>query len=507
MKTFKNSMGVFLFAAITLSSCQARTKEYTTVGTDRQPAVAGSFYPASPEALTKQLSAFFRAADKKVSEDPLALIVPHAGYVFSGQAAAEGYRQLDPSKKYDRIFLIGSSHTMYFEGASIYTEGDFLTPLGKVRVDPLAKELVAENRLFSDDPAPHIREHSLEVQLPFLQYWLENDFTIVPIIMGGENTANFRKMAEILKPWFNERNLFIISTDFSHYPGYEDAVRSDARMAEAILTNSPEQFLKTRRQVENSGIDNLQTALCGWTSVYTLLNITENMPDVIYRKLMYTNSGESPYGDKERVVGYNAICVIRTQATGEKTTFRLSDEEEIELLKLSRQTLSTYLRDKQVSRINEQGLPPALLTPTGAFVTLNKDGRLRGCIGTFKAENPLCETIQQMTLAAATQDPRFSPVSKGELDHIEIEISVLTPMHKINSIDEIELGRHGIYIKKGASSGTFLPQVADETGWTRQEFLGHCARDKAGIGWDGWKTADIYIYEALVFSEHEFNLR
>jgi hypothetical protein len=157
--------------------------------------------------------------------------------------------------------------------------------------------------------------------------------------------------------------------------------------------------------------------------------------------------------------------------------------------------------------VDADGLTAALKTPCGAFVTLTKHDMLRGCIGRFDAPDPLFEVVRQMAIASATQDSRFDPVAPGELRDIEIEISVLSPMEKISSIDRIQLGKHGIYIRKGMRSGTFLPQVATETGWTREEFLGHCARDKAGIGWDGWKDADLYIYEALVFSEREFAAR
>jgi len=138
---------------------------------------------------------------------------------------------------------------------------------------------------------------------------------------------------------------------------------------------------------------------------------------------------------------------------------------------------------------------------TGAFVSLKKKGKLRGCIGTFKPDAPLYNLIQTMTIASATEDTRFLPVQANELKDIDIEISVLTPMKRINDVSKIVLGKHGIYIKKDGRSGTFLPQVATETGWTLEEFLGHCARDKAGIGWDGWKNAEVYTYEAIVFKE------
>ena len=147
---------------------------------------------------------------------------------------------------------------------------------------------------------------------------------------------------------------------------------------------------------------------------------------------------------------------------------------------------------------------PTILTATlkqkcGAFVSLHKQGRLRGCIGHFGEDVPLHEIVAEMARAAAFEDPRFMPVTRDELDDIDIEISVLTPMRRIESLDEFQLHKHGIYIKKGYRSGTFLPQVADEVNWTKEEFVGHCAQDKAGIGWDGWKDAELYVYEAIVF--------
>lgn len=144
-------------------------------------------------------------------------------------------------------------------------------------------------------------------------------------------------------------------------------------------------------------------------------------------------------------------------------------------------------------------LSDVLLTKCGAFVSLHKKGRLRGCIGHFGEDMPLYQVVEHMAKAAAFEDPRFYGVTMEELDDIDIEISVLTPMKRIQNIDEFELGKQGIFIRKGYHTGTFLPQVADEVSWTKEEFLGHCSQDKAGIGWDGWKTAELYTYEAIVF--------
>jgi len=503
MKKINYLIGV-LAGLIVFCSCKAQNKEELPLRTDRQPAVAGSFYPSDKKELLKNLETYFQTAPEAKFQNPLALIVPHAGYVFSAEVATAAFKQLDRNKRFDHIFLIGSSHTMYFDGASVYTKGDFITPLGKAKVDSLTIKLDQKYDFINNDIRPHQQEHSLEVQLPFLQYWLKKPFTIVPIVIGGSSQRICRYLADALEPYFNEKNLFIISSDFSHYPKYDDAVISDKTLADAIVTNSSKQFMQAKLQLESKGIPELATAMCGWTSALTLLNITEKHSDVMYQKILYKNSGDTQYGDKERVVGYNAICVVKSNKMGNNDQFSLSVEDKIELLKLARRTIDDYINHGKIGDIDESKLSKTLRTNAGAFVTLKSRGNLRGCIGNFSTDTPLYKVVQSMAIAAATQDYRFDQVKSLEIPELDIEISVLTPMKKIKSIDEIILGKHGIYIKKGSSSGTFLPQVATGTGWTKDEFLGHCARDKAFIGWDGWKTADIYTYEALVFEEKEF---
>ncbi|MDP4290317.1 MAG: AmmeMemoRadiSam system protein B, partial [Bacteroidota bacterium] len=450
--------------------------------------------------LLKSLTDYFNKAPTVLKQRPLAIIVPHAGYVFSGVVAAAGYKQIDRDAVFKHIFLIGSSHTMYFDGASAYSIGDFITPLGKVKVDSLTELLVRKYSFISNDVRPHVKEHGLEVQLPFLQYWLRKPFSIVPIIIGGESPETCRKLGAALAPYLNSDNLFVISTDFSHYPAYTDSNISDAIMADAVLKNSTREFLKAKYADEGKNTPNLVTAMCGWTSVLTLLNITEKHPELEYRKILHRNSGDSEYGDKVRVVGYYAIGLTQKK-NPDPAQFSLTSEDKINLLKIARQTIVEYVRNNKIPVIDKKLLSPNLMTHTGAFVTLTEKGTLRGCIGNFQPSEPLYSVVQLMAIAAATQDSRFDPVTSAEINRLHIEISVLTPLKKIKSIDEIKLGTHGIYIQKGNRSGTFLPQVANETHWTKEEFLGHCAEDKAQIGWNGWKDADIYIFEALVFGE------
>ena len=470
--------------------------------TDRQPYAAGNFYESNPERLKQNLAFTFEKAKSRRINHVVALISPHAGYVYSGETAASAYKQLYPEKKYENIFLIGSSHTMYLAGASVYTAGDYITPLGKVPVNiKLAKKLIDKNPNFRFEPKAHLREHSLENQLPFLQYYLKKSFKIVPIIIGTNDKEKLKSIAATLKPYLNGHNLFVVSSDFSHYPRYRDAQQADSTTAQGILSGDPDTFLKALQTNKQHHYPGLVTSACGWTSILTLLYITHGAPETTYIPIQYRNSGDVSGGDKSRVVGYFAFAV--TQNNSKETKDFLSFRDKKMLLKIARITIESYLSRGIIPEIDADTLPENLKVRSGAFVTLNKNHRLRGCIGRFITDEPLYRVVQQMAVAAAVQDPRFPPVQPADLKSIEIEISVLTPLKKIKSIDEIRLGRDGIYIKKGNKSGTFLPQVASETGWSKEEFLGHCARDKAELGWNGWKDADIYTYQAIVFDESQ----
>ncbi len=497
MKFIKLHFILTISLSLGIANCISQDKHL-----NRQPAVAGKFYPADSSELYSSVKVLFaRATPSKHLDNVVAVIVPHAGYIFSGEVAASGFNQIDPSKEYENIFIIGSSHHVSFEGASIYHWGNFITPLGKISVNTtLAKKLIKQYAVFTDRIDAHLNEHSIEVQLPFLQCKLKKSFKIVPIILGTQKPDVCNKIGEALLPFLNSKNLFIISTDFSHYPSYNDAVRIDKATAEAIMKNSFDTMITALQENEMKRIPNLSTSLCGWTSVLTLLSMTELNTGVSFNNIQYKNSGDTETGDKRNVVGYNAIAVSLNRKN-ESRQFFLRDDEKKELLSIARNTIEQYISKHKFMQIDVTALPENLKTACGAFVTLHKNHELRGCIGRFEALEPLYKVVQQMAIAASTEDYRFSPVTADEINQLVIEISVLTPMRKINSIDEIELGKHGIYIRKDARSGTFLPQVATETGWSKEEFLGHCAQDKAGIGWNGWRDADLYVYEAYVFSE------
>jgi hypothetical protein len=434
-----------------------------------------------------------------------AIISPHAGYVYSGKIAASAFSTIDRNTSYKNIFLIGSSHVMAFEGASVYNSGDFLTPLGKVTVNKEIANILKADRLFNYPVNAHLQEHSLEVQMPLIQYYFKDNPPVIPIIIGTNNTGNIKKIAEILKPWFIPENLFILSSDFSHYPSYKTANEVDNATATAIVSGDPKKFLNVLKMNANVDDPGLSTSMCGWTSGLLLLYLAEGS-DLEFKKIDYCNSGDSRFGNKDEVVGYNAIALFEKDPAN-RISKNLADEiiftdrEKEQLISLARDNIRSLLYDKKRISVTKEALPDIFKTPLGAFVTLKIEGSLRGCIGRFISSEPLYQVVIESSENSAFDDPRFSPLTKEELPKTDIEITVLGPMKKISSIKEIVLGRHGIYIKKDIRSGTMLPQVATENHWSLEEFLGYTSRDKAGIGWEGWKDSDIYIYEGIVLEE------
>ncbi|NOR75038.1 MAG: AmmeMemoRadiSam system protein B, partial [Draconibacterium sp.] len=271
---------------------------------NRKSAFAGQFYPSNLVELKNQLTQLFTNS-KPIYYDNSnlqAIISPHAGYIFSGEVAASAFNQIPENKTYKRIFILASSHQFSFDGAAVYCNGNYETPLGEIKVDTkLSKKLVNTSTIFYDKPEVHENEHSIEVQLPFLQQKLGSDFLLIPIILGTNSAESCNNIAAILKPWFTPENLFVISSDFSHYPDYNTAVNIDKKTADAICNNQPEKLKTILNENKSSEIKNLATSLCGWTSVLTLLYLTENQ-DFLFEKIDYQNSGDSKfYGDKNRV--------------------------------------------------------------------------------------------------------------------------------------------------------------------------------------------------------------
>ena len=470
-----------------------------------QPAVAGQFYPADAETLTAIVEGFLDSASTRADRPVQAVIVPHAGYVFSGAVAAEAYAGISPAAVYERIFIIGPGHREAFRGAAVDGSSEvYSMPLGDVSVDTrTCLELAAADSVFHNRRKPFEKEHCLEVQIPFLQVRLKRMPPIVPVIISSVDGNDLGRIVRVLKPYFTQENLFVISSDFSHYPSYDDACKVDRATGDAILSGSVEEFLNTLLDNARQRIPGLATSACGQLPIAALLMMMEGRDDLEIRHLDYRNSGDSQYGDKDGVVGYHAFTVVYKEPVRQEDSesgFALTDQEKAILLETARRSIETAFEGKYWLPSDTQ-LTQTLKAECGAFVTLHLHGRLRGCIGNIVGVRPLYKTVAEMARAAAFEDDRFRPLTREELEQVQIEISVLSPLRQISSPDEIVLGRDGVLMVKDGRSGTFLPQVADETGWSKEEFLGHCARDKAGIGWNGWKDADLYVYQAEVFDE------
>jgi MEMO1 family protein len=494
------------YSKLKLSQGENNQKEENM--TVRNPAVAGTFYPAQERQLKNEVEQFLNAAKVLQPEKSLRiLIVPHAGFSYSGATAGWGFKQV-AQEQYSTVYLLGSSHKSYFSQAAVYNSGVWKNPLGTMAIDEdLANGLINQSSLITANLSVHDQEHSLEVELPFLQI-IYQDFKLVPILLGHSEADVLSSLSEAIVSQFDDSSLLVVSTDLSHYPVEDVAEAVDKQTIEAIL--SLDQNFFDQKINENLTKPGVETCACGADGVKVAIMVAEKLGYKEAKLIHYSNSGQTG-GDKSRVVGYAAIGFYTDQKISPQPKAKLeagaklNQQQQNTLLGLARDTLQTYLTEKKVpdTNINDQILKQEL----GAFVTLRKNGQLRGCIGEFEAVKPLYRVVQEKVVDAAINDPRFSPVKASELDDLIIEISVLSPRQKIDNWQEIKLGQHGVVIKKGLRSGTYLPQVAEETGWSLEQFLQSLCSQKAGLSSNCYqdKSAELYIFTAQVFSEGEVN--
>jgi AmmeMemoRadiSam system protein B/AmmeMemoRadiSam system protein A len=457
----------------------------------RKPVVAGYFYPADAGELSKKIDAYLKGQSTRSERLPSTLfgiVVPHAGYDYSGRVSAAAYYQIT-GRPYRRVILLGASHRFAFKGASIDPAGSWQTPLGNVPIDEEASATLMEKCPFIRPmPEAFAQEHSLEVQVPFLQKTL-NDFTIVPIVMGTMEGKQYGILADALAAMIRKdpREILIVaSSDLSHYHPYEEARELDSRTMGRILDLDTKRLLK---ETESGACE-----MCGVQPVATLMTVAEKLKGKA-AKLDYANSGDVT-ADKKRVVGYAALAFSNPA----EETGPLNSQEQRELLKMARQVLERYVQKGEIS-------PPAdkdkkLAEKRGVFVTLTKGGNLRGCIGYIKSVQPLYKAVAEMTVSAASRDPRFPPVTREELKDIRIEVSVLSPLQQVTDPGKVEVGKQGLLISRSGRSGLLLPQVATEQGWNREQFLQQTCV-KAGLPPGAWKEkgTGIYAFTAQVFSE------
>ncbi len=486
-------MGAPLFAQI------SRGGKETTMKEIREPIFAGSWYPGEPEILSRDVRRYLENAKKERLEGEIvALISPHAGYIYSGQVAAYAYKLIE-GKVFDSVVVVAPSHRALFKGASLYDRGGYRTPLGVVPIDTeLSQKMMERRKEIQFLPEAHSQEHSLEIQIPFLQVVLKS-FRLIPIVMEPYwSWETCQSLASAIAETVRGKNVLLIaSSDLSHFHSYDEAVKLDKIVLNHIERFDPEGL--------NRDLRSNRCEACGGGPVISIMLAAKALGANQGKVLKYLNSGDVT-GDRSRVVGYAAGVFYKTVGGKEKmkeekkvgVDLGLNEEEKKTLHQIAKTVIENKARGKTVPDFKVES--PVLKENRGAFVTIHKRGQLRGCIGYIEGRGPLHKTIEEMAEAAAFRDPRFTPVKEKELPELELEISVLTPLKKIKDVDEVQVGKHGIYIKKGWYSGLLLPQVATEYGWDRQAFLEHTCQ-KAGLPSNAWKEKDteIYIFSADIF--------
>ena len=430
----------------------------------RPPAVAGMFYPADTAELDLALSDLLaRPEGPKLAHAPKALIVPHAGYIYSGPVAASAYAQLDALRgRIRKVVLLGPAHHVYLQGLALPKADRFLTPLGEIPLDQEGMQRLDASPHVSRSVAAHKLEHSLEVQLPFLQRML-GEFELLPLVVGEASAADVADVLDTV--WGGDETLIVISSDLSHYLPDDLARLVDGKTADAILAL-------------NWHLDHEQA--CGATSINGLL-LAAQRHGLRAVQLDVRNSSQTA-GDADRVVGYAAFAFLPGTHAEQPATDRGPT-----LLQLARYAIGSAL-DIAMPRVPE---PDWLAEPGASFVTLTKQGRLQGCIGTLAPYRPLGINVQENAMAAAFHDPRFRPLKRAAFDDIRIEVSLLSPTEPIAFDDEASaiaaLRPHidGVVFEFGRHRGLFLPQVWEELP-KPAEFMAHL-KNKAGLPMDFWK--------------------
>ncbi len=474
----------------------------------KEPNVSGQFYNSDPKVLSADLDRFF--SDAKIDEyrkDVKIIISPHAGYVYSGHVAAYGYKAASKNQ-YKTIILLAPSHYFGFRGFSVGDFDSFKTPLGLVEVDkPFVEQLIGQRKNILFEPQAFEKEHSIEVQIPFLQKTF-HDFKIVPVIIGRPGIDDLKEFSSLLAKIIGERGdvLIVVSTDMSHFHDDQFARKMDGRTIEAVKNFQADTIYK------ECGLGTME--LCGVFPVVTALYYAQEKGYKGIEVLKYANSSEVS-GDVDRVVGYFSAIIYKEGEKAQEVKPRvkkgskvienngdLSLDQKRRLIEIAKETITTYI--KTGKKLDIQEADERLNRVEGAFVTIHEKGMLRGCIGNIIGRGPLYLTVRNMAISAATQDPRFPPLTKEELDQIEIEISVLSKPKVTTNPDEIIMGKHGVIVSRGPfNQGVFLPQVADSTGWDRDTFLSELCAQKAGLPPNAWKDpkTKLETFTAIVFSE------
>ncbi len=444
----------------------------------REPVFSGSWYPADKDSLNSAIDGYLSGISKIDFKGAIrAIIVPHAGYAFSGKIAALSFRQLN--NPYSTVFVLGPSHQCPLTGVALLNVTHFATPLGEIAVSKKQAKMLSG--FIKYIPEAHKKEHSIEMEIPFIQKCIP-DAEIIPMVVGEVDSG---KLKDSISSILDNNDLIVVSADLSHYHPYDEAVMIDSGSIANIL------------RLDYNGI--LESEVDASHAVSALLRLAKERgwkPFLVF----YANSGDVT-GDKSAVVGYSSIVFLDN---GEKV---LTVEDQKFLLKNSRKAIVSHLKGKDVEV--PKNLPLSLAVHKGCFVTLHKNGELRGCIGNIYSDKMLFEAVLDNSINAAFKDPRFPPVSFDELDDIEIEISVLSFPERLKFSSANELMNKlmpfvdGVVLRNGNRSSTFLPQVWEQLS-SKEEFLSALCF-KGGMHGTCWTSpsTEVYTYQAFVFSESQ----
>ena len=470
--------------------------------------LAGSWYSSNPGELKKQFDTFFEKAKPEKIENVIALILPHAGYLWSGQTAAFGLKTTE--KKYKRIVVIGPSHRTAMEDTvSVPRATHFETPLGQVPLDTEFIDKLLKFPMVQNVPQAHQSENSVEMEIPILQY-CQKDFKLVPIVAGQCSLEAAEKAGVILRSLLDEDTLVVASSDFVHYGrghGYvpftenipERIKELDMGAYKHIANLDAKGFLEYKRKTG--------ATICGAVPIAILLSMMNETSKA--HLIKYTISGDLT-GDFSNSVSYMSIAfsgawVNPPEIKPEVNNSELTEEDKEQLLLLARKTMVYTLQNRRVPEASDLGITisDAMQPVRAAFVTLKKNGMLRGCIGDIFPQRPLYKSVITNAIHACVNDRRFVPVTQDELKDITIEISALTAPAPIASADEIRIGIDGVVLKKDGHSAVFLPQVAPEQGWDVEQTLTQLSL-KARLPANAWKEgASFLVFQAEVFGENE----
>jgi AmmeMemoRadiSam system protein B/AmmeMemoRadiSam system protein A len=515
------TLGVCVLGLLLVSVCKKESPAPSSVATIASPAntagavknvvnspLAGTWYTADAETLKKQIDDLFEKASVKPIDNVIALILPHAGYQYSGPTAAMALKSIN--RKYKRIVIIGPSHRVPMEEVlSVSRATAYKTPLGQVPLDVEFINKLLKFPVFQNVPETDEYEHSVQIEVPLLQH-CQADFKLVPIVAGQCSLKTIKSAAGILNSLIDNETLVVASSDFVHYgPNYdyvpfkqdvpEQLKKLDMGAFEHISKLDGPGFYDYRRKTG--------ATICGYIPITILLSMLDKSAEV--HLVNYATSGQQA-GDYTNSVSYLSVAFTgawqtRPEAQQKTATPALTENDKKQLLLLARKTMVYALKNRRVPEASDLGIEisDAMQPARAAFVTLNKNGALRGCIGDIFPRQPLYKSVITNAINACVNDRRFMPVSEDELKDITIEISALTVPAPISSPDQIRIGIDGVVLNKNGRSAVFLPQVAPEQGWDVTEMLTHLSL-KAGMPSDAWKQdASFLVFQADVFGENE----